>query len=305
MRNCESLIRETANSILYQDFPHEYIEVIFVDDGSEDKTMTLILNFISKIDMQARVYSSKWMGLGAARQTIVDNAEGKYIIWVDGGMILSKDFVRRQVEFMEKNQDAGIAKGKYGVVNDRSIVFFLKDVGDMMHFLRDGGSFKEIGRKTSKLPGTGGSICRVEAIRQVGGFDRNIKGAGEDTDVAYRIRAAGWTIYVTDATFYKKRKETQKELWDHYLWYGYGLHYVLHKLGYKGIFSPHKMTPIAGFVEGLLYSSIAYKLTHRKTVFLLPMYYVYKRIALCIGFSKSHQDSYGHVDYIAGSQEIK
>ena len=31
----------------------------------------------------------------------MDNAKGKYIIWVDGDMILSRDFVKKLLEFME------------------------------------------------------------------------------------------------------------------------------------------------------------------------------------------------------------
>jgi len=38
VRNCEATIKEVINSIINQDFPHELMEVIIVDDGSEDRT---------------------------------------------------------------------------------------------------------------------------------------------------------------------------------------------------------------------------------------------------------------------------
>ena len=37
-RNCETTIGEAVESIIMQDYPHELIEVIFVDDGSTDGT---------------------------------------------------------------------------------------------------------------------------------------------------------------------------------------------------------------------------------------------------------------------------
>ena len=37
----------------------------------------------------------------------------------------------------------------------------------------------------------GANICRIEALRQVGGFEKNIKGAAEDVDIMARIRKKG------------------------------------------------------------------------------------------------------------------
>ena len=51
--------------------------------------------------------------------------------------------------------------------------------------------------------GTDGTIFRLEALRQVEGFDKNIRGAAEDTDVILRIRKEGWTFSANeDAQFY-------------------------------------------------------------------------------------------------------
>lgn len=294
VRNCEASIREVIESIIDQDFPHTLMQMIFVDDGSKDSTLSIILDYVSKIDIQTKIYYGKWRGLGAARQLVVDNASGKYIVWVDAGLLLAKDYVKKQVRFLEENPTVGIAKGRYGISTGQNLIATLENIGDFVHFWRDTGDFLHSGKETSKLPGTGGSIYRVEAIKQVGGFNKEIKGACEDTDIVWRIRAAGWLICVTGAMFYKRRKETWAALWDHYFWYGYGIHYIIHKYGYKNIFSPYKMAPPAGFLEGLLYSSIAFKLTRRKMVFLLPFQFSFNRAATCLGFTKSHIDSYGH-----------
>ena len=52
-------------------------------------------------------------GLGVARQIVVDKACGKYIVWVDDDVTLPKDFVRKQVGYMEQNPHVGIAGARY------------------------------------------------------------------------------------------------------------------------------------------------------------------------------------------------
>jgi glycosyltransferase involved in cell wall biosynthesis len=287
VKNAERAIDKTISSVLNQNYPPDHMEIVFVDDGSEDKTLQRINLRTAESQIDTNVMHTEWKGLGAARQTVVDNARGKYIVWVDAGLTLSRSYVRKQVEFMDENPKAGIAKGIYGVSYEQNFVATLEDIGDYVHFWCDVGDIDSSGKETIRLPGTGGSIYRVTAVKEVGGFDKGFRGAGEDTDIACRIKAAGWSIFVTDAIFYKERKETWPGLWRHYFWYGRGLYYVFSKHGHAGIFSPHKMVPLAGFVEGLLYSRVAYKLTYRKIVFLLPLQFAFKRAATCLGLQSA------------------
>lgn len=293
VRNCEKTIAQVIESIMSQDFPHDQMEVIFVDDGSCDKTLQIINSFAPKMDFGFRILSNGWRGLGTARQTVLNHANGKYIIWVDGDTFLSTDYVRKQVNFMERNPKVGIANGmcwnpkKMSKLKNLSLVAFLEWMGFVAVDINYGG------RSFEKLPGTAGSIYRVEALKSVGGFDERIKGAGEDLDAAFRIRKSGWQIYLaTDGTFYTNRKETWAELFNQYRWHGYGCHFVVHKN--KGIGKLYDMIPPAAFLSGLLYSLVAYRSTHRKVVFLLPFHFVFKQIAWWFGFIKSHFDSYGH-----------
>jgi len=279
VRNCAASVRDAIDSILDQDFPHELIEVIFVDDGSEDATLSVIQGYVAKMDMRVKVFHTKWRGLGPARNVVVDNAEGEYIIWVDGDMILPKDHVQKQVEFMEQNPSIGIAKAKHGLLSDENLVAVLENVP----FIVDDFRSKEA--SDPKLPGTGGAIYRVEAIKQVGGFDNYLKSVGEDQHAAHKVRLAGWGLKRSKALFYEKRQNDWASLWKKYFWYGYG-NYILYQKNRK-IFKVYKMVPPASFLAGLLYSFPAYRLTQRKAVFLLPLYFVFKSVAWCYGFIKA------------------
>ena len=286
VKNEEANIKEAIGSILNQDFPHELMELIVVEGYSKDKTLAIIEENLQKTDIKYEFFHEN-KGLGTARQIVVENAHGDYIVWVDGDMTLPRDYVRKQVEFMERNPAVGIGQGKYGMCPGASLVATLENIVYVVDSLKYGG------KAIPRLPGTEGSIYRVKAIRQVRGFDEHIKGAGEDIEAAYRIRAAGWLLYMTQAVFYERCKETWKNLWDQYFWWGYGGHYLFHKD--RRINPIYEMLPLVGFLAGLFRSFIAYKLTRRKVVFLLPLHYTFKRIAWCFGFAKGHTDGYGHM----------
>jgi len=280
VKDAEETIRETVNSVIDQDFPHDLTEIIVVDGCSQDKTLSIIKECLSGKAVKKRIFSEN-NGLGFARQMVVDNATGDYILWVDSDIILSKDYVKRQVNFMEQHPSIGIAVGSFDIRPEDNWVAVLENIGYVID------SSRHQGRSTSKLLGTEASIFRVEAIRQVGGFDCNIKGAQEDMDIAYRIRAAGWQLYITNAVFYEIQKRTWKALWNQHFWYGYGLHFMQHKNKGRNLFLDRS-------VDRIPLSCLAYKLTHRKVVFLLPLNFIFKKTALLFGFLKAHVDGYGH-----------
>jgi len=284
VKNCEAYIKEAIESVINQDFPHELMEVIFVDDGSKDGTFSIISDFVSKMDMQVKIYRQEWRGLGPARNVVVNNADGDYIVWVDGDMTLPKDHIRKQVEFMEQNSKVGIAKARYGMPTEENLVSTLENIA----FVVEDALAQDAWKTNLKLPGTGGSIYRIDAIRQIGGFDDNLKRVGEDQDAAYRIKAAQWSIYRTKTIFYEERNKTWKTLWNKYFRYGYG-NYCLYRKN-RSIFSIHKMIPLAALIGGLLHSVIAYRLTRQKAIFLLPIHYTFKMTAWCLGFVKGQID---------------
>jgi len=279
VKNNESTITESVSSVIDQDFPHELMEILVVDGSSRDKTIPILKDMLSKTSIVTNFFSEN-QGLAFARQLVVSKAKGKYILWVDGDVILSKTYVRRQKNFMENNPQAAIAVGKIGILQNSNWVAILESIGYVVESLKNNGN------TTSKLLGTRGSIFRVEAIRQIGGFNIEYT-SHEDTDVAYNLMAAGWKFFLTDAVFYERQKSKWTDIWKRHVWYGYGLHFLKHKHKEMNVFSTKTN-------ERIIFSVQAYKLTHRKVVFLLPLNFVFRKIALGFGFLKAHLDGYGH-----------
>ena len=287
MRNCQDTLGKVIESIMAQDYPHELMEVIFVDDGSEDGTLSIIERYVAKMDMQVKIFHHKWRGLGYSRNVVVNNAKGDYIIWVDGDLLITNNYVSTMLEFMEKNPEVAIAGGSYGMLNQRSLVAFLDNVEYVAYRYKSG----------TNLPGTGGAIYRVKAIKEIGGFDEKIKGSCEDIDVAYRVIRAGWSVVRDRALFFAYGKKTWEECWNHSVWHGYGAHYIKHK--HNQILLLSRFSPLAALIGGVVYAVTAYKVIRRKLVFLLPLYTLFKNLAWWLGFFESHIKGYGH-DRIKG-----
>jgi glycosyltransferase involved in cell wall biosynthesis len=279
VKNSQATVEAAVNSVLKQTYPAESIELLVVDGKSHDDTIPIIERCLNCASLDSRFFSEN-QGLGSARQTVVDNASGVYVVWVDGDMVIPEDFIRQQVQFMEANPSVGIGKGQYGVNHKDKLVAKLEN----MEFLID---YSRIGETNSKTLGTSGCIYRLEAIKQAGGFDPNFKGVGEDMDAEYRVREKGWKLYITNAVFFEKRRETWKGLWDEYYWHGYGWTSLLSKN--RDMVNITKLLPPVAVAVEFTRVPRAYTLTHQKAALLLPLHYLFKRIAWFFGFMKSRR----------------
>jgi glycosyltransferase involved in cell wall biosynthesis len=284
VKNSETSIKETVESILHQDFPHGKMEIIIVDGKSRDKTLSIIEACLRLSDIQVKIYSDYAKGLGAARQIVVDNACSEHILWVDGDNVLPTNYVRRQVEFMAQNSKIGAAQGKWGLSKTKSLVATLANLSELENEHRD---------DQIRALGTVKGIYRLEAIRQAGGFDSSIKGASEDLDLSYRIWKSGWLLSKSHVVLYQRWRETWKDLWKWYSWWGYGEHYRKHK--FQDLIILWREVPILrGLVSGIRQGSIAYRETHLKISFFLPLLFFYRASAWWSGFLMAHREKYGH-----------
>ncbi len=278
VKDSERTIHQSIESILSQKYPMELIQLVVVDGCSKDKTLSIINNETSKSHILVETFSDQGQGLGTARQIVVNNAQGKYIIFVDADVKLFSDFVRNHVKFMEENPAVGVAFGTT-MLQEGSLI---ATVSDLCAY-GAGGSI-----------GGGATIYRSELLQQVGGFDIKIKGAAEDTDLIFRLQLHGWPGSVNKtARFFHNNRENLRSFWVEQSWMGYGDHYFNHKHGsVNGVW---RKFPAAEFVYGLKLTSRAYERTCKKLSFLIVPLMIFANIGWWTGFTKGHIDGYGHV----------
>jgi glycosyltransferase involved in cell wall biosynthesis len=98
--NAEPWIAATLKSALAQTWPCK--EIIVVDDGSRDKTLTVALTFASP---HVKVVAQKNAGASAARNHAYRLCTGKYIQWLDADDILDPEKISKQMEVAESLDD--------------------------------------------------------------------------------------------------------------------------------------------------------------------------------------------------------
>lgn len=89
--NCADFIDETLQSLVnqtYKDF-----EVILVNDGSKDNTLTTITEWQKKGILDIKIVNQENAGVSAARNNGVKHATGEYIMYLDSDDIYHEDFI--------------------------------------------------------------------------------------------------------------------------------------------------------------------------------------------------------------------
>ncbi len=147
VKNGEKVVNTAFESISIQNYQHQSMKVVIVDDGSADRTLSLALDFSKKTDIQTFVTTNKNPGLGNARQIVVENTEGDYILWIDDDLVLTQDYLKSQVTFMENDAKVAVAKGRERVTLELAEI-------DMFNFVN-----LMPPKKPLKQIGMGGSIC--------------------------------------------------------------------------------------------------------------------------------------------------
>ena len=105
--NVEKYINRCIESIIYQDYKN--IEVIIINDGSTDNTREICEQYI-KQDKRIRLINTENRGAGSARNTGIENANGKYFSFIDADDFICEHYYSRLYE-MIKNTKADIAEG--------------------------------------------------------------------------------------------------------------------------------------------------------------------------------------------------
>ena len=110
--NCEVYIEKCIQSLLSQSYDN--IEIIIVDDGSTDSSAKIVKQ-MAQTKPCIKYYYQTNSGPGKARNIAIQNATGKYLLFVDADDYLNDDYVKALVEEAEKN-DSDLTFGGYTLV---------------------------------------------------------------------------------------------------------------------------------------------------------------------------------------------
>jgi GT2 family glycosyltransferase len=277
VRNNISTIRDALSSSFGQTY--EPKEVIAADGMSTDGT----LEELKKWPLRA-LLSDGGRGLAYARQILLEEAKGEYVLWVDGDHLLPKDFLEKQVTYMEAHPEVGAVEG-VTYPKDGGAVAFTEGITWTV------SAFRRARRgPTLTSLGTAATLYRKKAALEAGGFDPAFRVAAEDAMITRSMYKMGWKFAVNpDAWVYHAARSSWKGLWKEYYWWGRGAFAVARK--YPGTVSPWKFSPPVATVSGLLNALRAARYTGSAYSLLIPLHNTYKRSAWTWGFISASREA--------------
>lgn len=118
--NVEKFLDDCLTSLLYQNVEGGY-EVICVDDGSKDGSLSVLEDFAERFPDVIRVFHKENGGVSSARNYGIEKARGKYITFVDSDDYILNDSIGKIVALLEKeNLPAALMSGCLSVDEDSS-----------------------------------------------------------------------------------------------------------------------------------------------------------------------------------------
>ncbi len=198
--NEEDNIGECLHSLTKQTL--QDFEVVFVDDGSTDKTVEIVKGF--KDDLALKIITLSHSGHRKARRTGIARSKGDIVVIIDADEVLEEEFLEKIVEPFEKEEVGavgGVLKSKGGGWATRAY----GTIQEMLYELR-----KDDKGEVDWIQG-GCSAYRRKTLEDVGGLTE--KKVSTDKDISWRIKDAGWKVLLKkDVIGYHKDPSTLMSL---------------------------------------------------------------------------------------------
>ena len=239
--NTWKYIEQAVNSIVNQTYKH--LELIVVDDGSNQKTKDVLIALSDKIDL---LIHQENKGQSAARNEGAKKAKGDYILFLDSDDFFESEFCELAVGRIKN-------KNEIKIVTCISNIIINNKVSSV--FTPKGGALQNMILSNCAM---GSCLIRKDDWQITGGYDESMRSGFEDWEFYIRILSLGGKVEVIDKILFNYRKghvstttkaNAIKNELRHYI-------YVKHKDLYKSYFKQ--------FVKQLLDENQATNNTLRK-----------------------------------------
>lgn len=98
-------IEESVQSVVDQTYKD--IEIIIIDDGSDDNDTTVVLNRLENKD-GCRVLHTEHVGVSEARNYGIAHAQGEYIMPLDSDDLIDPTYIDKAVDILRRHPNIGV-----------------------------------------------------------------------------------------------------------------------------------------------------------------------------------------------------
>jgi len=182
--NEERFIGRCLRSLVAQQFPRDKYDVIVVDDGSTDKTETILDTFADEVKV---LRNQENLGLPASLNKAITSTRSKFVVRVDADDYVNAAFLEVLYLFLAENPQFDAAACDYLLVDDREEV---------------------IGRRDAmKEPIACGIMFRTEQLIDIGLYDETFL-RHEDRDLRVRFLDR-YSIHHVPLPLYRYRRHEE------------------------------------------------------------------------------------------------
>ena len=174
--NEEKRIGKCLESLRNLNFNKDNIEILVVDNGSQDKTIEIAGSFGAKVYVIKHGPISKLRNYGASM------AKGKFYAFVDADCVVSKDWIKNALLELD-NKDVGATGSNY----------LSAEKGNWVEEAWEFNKMTVDDRCEVDWIQSGNLIIKKYVFDAVAGFDENLV-VSEDSDICYRIRDLNYKI---------------------------------------------------------------------------------------------------------------
>ncbi len=203
-KNNAQTIDECLRSLVEQDYPRDYIEIIVVDAFSTDTTLEIARKYTSK------AYSEK-LNAAAAYNYAMKIASYETLGFVDADAKVEREWLKKLVPHLNDPRVAGVSGSieTWNTTNPwaRGIGYELKN------------RYNRIGRYAGRIA-TMNLLLKRSVIEEAGGWNESLP-SQYDTDLGYKIKSKGYKFaYEPTAKCYHFNRQTVRAYWRQQLQYG-------------------------------------------------------------------------------------
>jgi glycosyltransferase involved in cell wall biosynthesis len=218
--NRRELLRLTLRSILKQTVDLNLVNVIIVDDGSNDDTLFVVKKFLRHLKIKYIYQADKGYCVVSARNLGLRIGDSDLCILIDSGVLLESKCIEKHLEFHRKFKNPiavigychGFARKEDNLKELEDLIKNIKDIDEVIKHIENKRvfiderekEFKKFDHKIDLLPApwayflTGHLSINRKCLESEEYFDSIFEPryGYEDIDLGYRIFQAGFQIFL-------------------------------------------------------------------------------------------------------------
>jgi glycosyltransferase involved in cell wall biosynthesis len=177
--NEQNRIGQCLDSICGLDYNHDDVEVIVVDNGSTDETVSIARSYVEKIAI--RVFVMPRVTVAALRNGGAEASTAPLLAFLDSDCMTTPDWLSNATALMHEHEDS-VLGASYGIP---------KNAGWPAQLWYK--YFNKFRRGEVNYVPSSNLLIRRTLFRQIGGFNGNL-GSNEDAQICAKARALGHRV---------------------------------------------------------------------------------------------------------------